>query len=212
MALNAKQKAFVNEYLISKNATKAAKAARYSCSNDKSFGVTGSRLLANPEVKAAIEKGLAFQEKNALKRAEEYGLNKDRWLKELCRIAFANMDDYITINEKQIQYGEDDEPQRVLEAVPVPTIERARYLGHAIKKIGETKNGISLELHSKTAALETIGRHFGWVKDKNELVVPGGVKVNLTMPSNGREVQNQNVKKPTVKKKAKKKTTRKKGS
>lgn len=51
MALPAKQRIFVREYLIDKNATRAAKAAGYS---KKTAQEQGSRLLSNAMVKRAI--------------------------------------------------------------------------------------------------------------------------------------------------------------
>ena len=51
MSLTAKQQAFVEAY--AGNATDAARKAGYT-GNDKTLGVTGSRLLANASVAAAI--------------------------------------------------------------------------------------------------------------------------------------------------------------
>lgn len=56
MALSAKQRRFVAEYLKSKNATKAAEAAGYAHPNKQ-----GPRLLVNVGIAAAIAAGLAEQ-------------------------------------------------------------------------------------------------------------------------------------------------------
>lgn len=182
MALTPKQLIFVNEYLVDKNATRAAKAAGFSA---KTAYSQGQRLLKNVEVAAAIEKGLASQVEAATKRAAEAGLTKERWLQELRRIALANMDDYAVIETyKPNKYAKHE----VVRVMPKLTKERPRPLGAAIKKISETKNGIGIELHNKLNALELLGKHYGWVKNEFDLQVPGGVQVHLTMPSNGREV------------------------
>lgn len=60
MALTAKQKAFVREYLVDLNATQAAIRAGYS---KRSAYSTGQRMLKNDEVQKAIQK--------AQKRREE---------------------------------------------------------------------------------------------------------------------------------------------
>jgi phage terminase small subunit len=54
MPLNAKQAAFVREYLVDLNATQAAIRAGYSARTAK---VQGSRLLTNADVEAAIAAG-----------------------------------------------------------------------------------------------------------------------------------------------------------
>lgn len=182
MALTPKQQLFVNEYLVDKNATRAAKAAGFSA---KTAYSQGQRLLKHVEVAGAIEKGLKAQVAAAEKRAEAAGLSKERWLQELRRIALANMDDYAVIETyKPNKYAKAD----VVRVMPKLTKERPRSLGAAIKKISETKNGIGIELHNKLNALELLGKHYGWVKNEFDLQVPGGVQVHLTMPSNGREV------------------------
>lgn len=186
MSLNAKQQLFVKEYLIDKNATRAAKAAGYSA---KTAQEQGSRLLSNVMVKTEIEKGLEAQKANAEKRAASAGLTKERWLAELRLIALANMDDYAQIEEFERYQGTDGEPIMGVQVTAVPTKKRHRRLGAAIKKISETKNGIGIELHSKQAALETLGKHYGWVKEHVDLNTPGGVQVHLVMPSNGREAE-----------------------
>lgn len=50
--LNGRQRAFVREYLVSKNATRAAESAEYS---PKTAAQNGSRMLRNVKVKRAIE-------------------------------------------------------------------------------------------------------------------------------------------------------------
>lgn len=53
--LTTKQSLFIDHYLISFNATKAAKMAGYA---ENSAGVTGCELLKNPKIKDAIDKKL----------------------------------------------------------------------------------------------------------------------------------------------------------
>ena len=59
--LNEKQKRFVKEYVVSLNATEAAKKAGYSVKNART---QGTRMLANANIKKEIEKHLKnFEDK-----------------------------------------------------------------------------------------------------------------------------------------------------
>lgn len=186
MALNAKQKIFVAEYLVDKNATRAAKTAGYS---KKTAHSQGPRLLENVEIAEAIEKGIARQVRHAELRALQEGFSKDDWLRELRLIAGVNMDDFVTIEKVEHKNGTHGRKFEITHANAAATKDRPSALGKAIKKISETKNGIGVELHSKQAALELLGRHYGWITAEMALNLPeGGVQVVLTMPSNGSEV------------------------
>lgn len=55
-ALTAKQQAFVNEYLVDKNATQAAIRAGYSA---KTAASIGEENLRKPEIRAAVDEALA---------------------------------------------------------------------------------------------------------------------------------------------------------
>ncbi len=78
--LTPKQRIFVVEYLVDKNATKAAKRAGYSPKTARSIGAEN---LTKPNIASAIEKSLAEQ----LIRAN---VSADRVLYEIKRIAFAD--------------------------------------------------------------------------------------------------------------------------
>ena len=187
MALNAKQKQFITEYLVDKNATRAAKACGYS---EKSAYAIGSENLKKPEIRAAIQKGLDRQRMDAVVAASKLGMTKERWLEELVLIATANLDDYAQVTKRKVGNGTDGGEYVVTSVNAVPTKARPPEFGRVIRKLSETKNGIGIELHSKQAALDTLGKHFGWVKERHEMSGPdGGPQVIITIPSNGREVQ-----------------------
>lgn len=173
MALNAKQKLFIKEYCVDKNATKAAIRTGYSA---KTAGSIGHELLKKPQIKIEIEKQIAKQIKNAERRAEEKGMSKERWLEELGRIGLANIDDVAHVSNKG-------------RVTVYPTDNRAYELGATIKKITSTKYGPSIELHSKQSALETVGKHYGWVKETTENRDLDKPQVILTMPDNSRSVR-----------------------
>jgi phage terminase small subunit len=150
-----KQRCFIKEYLVDKNATQAAIRSGYS---EDTAGKIGSENLQKPDIASEIEAGLQKQMSKAEAKAASIGITKERWLKELELIAFADMDDFGTITTNGMSL--------------VPTDVREKGLGRAIKKISETTSqhggSQSLELHSKLAAMELMGKHLGWVKDKLE--------------------------------------------
>lgn len=191
--LTLKQELFVKEYLIDKNATRAAKAAGYS---EHTAEKIGSENLRKPEVAAAIEDGFEAQIKDAERRAVKRGLTKERWLKELELIAFANMDDFATVDieKRQDFMGDDEDPYEyeIQKVNLIATKNRKVGRGRVIKKLSETTTqhggSMGIELHNKIPALEIIGKAYGWVKDSIEHSTPGGTfDVIVTLPSNGRE-------------------------
>lgn len=68
MALTAKQKAFVREYIIDKNASAAARRAGYS---PKTAGYIGHENLKKPEIAAEIEAALATEAEKASLSVQE---------------------------------------------------------------------------------------------------------------------------------------------
>jgi phage terminase small subunit len=78
--LTAKQQAFVNEYLIDLNATRAAVRAGYS---EKTAQEQSSRLLSNVMVKAEIQKAMD-KRSNKLEITSEYVLGSLKTIAERC--------------------------------------------------------------------------------------------------------------------------------
>ncbi|WP_213431657.1 terminase small subunit, partial [Paenibacillus dendritiformis] len=76
MALTAKQKAFVQEYLIDLNATQAAIRAGYSAKTARKIGAEN---LTKPDIQKAIQEAMERREK----RTE---ITQDRVLQELAKI------------------------------------------------------------------------------------------------------------------------------
>ena len=155
MALTAKQKLFADEYLIDLNATRAYKVAYPKVKNDETAAAAGARLLRNVKVEDYIQKRMKDREK----RTE---ITQDMVLKELAKIGFANVTDYVTIEGPYVKVKQtNDMPEDKL---------------GAIAGIKEGANGIEIKLNDKGKALELIGRHLGMWKDKVE--VSGEVKTN----------------------------------
>lgn len=148
--LTDKQQRFVDEYLIDLNATQAAIRAGYSV---KTANEQGSRLLANVSVQTAIAEKMAD-------RSRRTGVNQDRVVLELAKIAFVKLTDIIDEKGKIKDTATEDD---------LACLEGYKY------KYSDTDTGYSVErevkLSSKMKALELLGKHLGMWNDKVDLNV-----------------------------------------
>ena len=154
MAKVSKQDVFVQEYLIDLNATQAAIRAGYSV---KTADQQGSRLLANVKVQTQIAKAMA-------ERSKRTGINQDRVVIELARIAFVNPKNLINPEDASIKDNATDDDLACVQSVKV--------------KMTDGEKGSSVErevkLNDKMKALELLGKHLGMWNDK--------VDVNVAVP------------------------------
>lgn len=142
-----KQRAFVDEYLIDLNATRAYKAVYKSCKKDETARVNSSRLLTNANVAAYLSE----RQRELQQRTE---ITQDKVVRELAAIAFADIADYVQVKD----YG----GLSMVEITPtsdIPIDKRA-----AIASIKQGNNGIEVKLHNKLDALDKLGRHLGMFK------------------------------------------------
>lgn len=149
MALTAKQKRFIQEYLIDLNATQAAIRAGYSPDSAKEIA---SENLTKPNIRDAVDKAMA-------ERSRRTGINQDRVLLELAKVAFLNPTDVIDMDKATIKGDSNRDDTAAIASVKVKTI--------------PTENGSIVEREVKTydklRALELLGKHIGMFKDKIEL-------------------------------------------
>src|SRR5690625_1284215 len=87
--LNEKRQRFVELYLVYLDATRAAKEAGYS---ERTANRIGHQLLQDPRVQAALREAMD-------KRSQRTAIDQDRVLMELGRMGFANMLDYVQVQE-----------------------------------------------------------------------------------------------------------------
>lgn len=106
-----KQKRFIEEYLIDLNATQAAIRAGYSPDTAKSIG---SENLTKPDIKAQIARAMA-------ERSRRTGVNADRVIMELAKIAFVNANDVIDPKTATIKKGALPEDTAAIQSVKVKT-------------------------------------------------------------------------------------------
>lgn len=173
MALTAKQRRFVEEYLVDLNATQAAIRAGYS---QKTAQEQSSRLLSNVMVAQAIEAAQA-------KRSERTEITQDMVLRELAKIGFADIRKAVRWGSTTLQAGVDDEGKPTLEAYHglalVGSDEIDDATAAAISEVSEGREGLKIKFHDKKGALVDIGRHLGMFKDRVEHTGKNGGPVEV---------------------------------
>lgn len=149
MAKQTKQDVFVEEYLIDLNATQAAIRAGYS---PKTASEQASRLLANVKVQTKIAKAMA-------ERSKRTGINQDRVVLELARIAFVNSSNVINPEDASIRDNATEDDLACIQSVKVKTMDGEK--GTSIER--------EVKLNDKMKALELLGKHLGMWNDKLSL-------------------------------------------
>jgi phage terminase small subunit len=146
--MTARQSAFVAAYIVSLNATQAAKDAGYS---PKTASQIGERLLRNVEVAKAIE--AAKKE-----RAERTKITQDDVLKELGRIAFFDIGKAFTPDGALKPLDEmDEDTRRALAGLEVVSLtSEGEHVG-TLKKV---------KIADKLGALSKLAQHLGMLDPK----------------------------------------------
>lgn len=144
--LTKKQQRFVEEYLIDLNATQAAIRAGYSVQTAYSIG---DENLKKPEINNAIAKEMA-------ERSKRTGINQDRVVLELAKIAFLNLADVINMDDATVKGEANRDDTAAISSVKVKRIptEDSDILIREIKT------------YDKLKALELLGKHLGIFTDK----------------------------------------------
>lgn len=161
MALNNKQQMFLNEYLKTFNATKAAKLAGYS---EKTAYSQGHDLLKHPEISEAIRA-----------RLNESAMEANEVLYHLAEIGRGDFDDITDANgnldmEKARELGK----TRLIKKVKQRTVTTADKDG-AGSDITETE----VEIHDRVRALELIGKYHKLFTDKTEITGADGSPIPI---------------------------------
>ena len=138
-ALNPKQRRFVEEYLVDLCATRAARRAGYGV---RSAAGTASRLMANPDVAAAIAQAQAA-------RAERTRVTADRVITELAKVAFGDPRRLLSWGPGGVVLRQSDELSEA-EAALVSEVSETRTAAGGSRRV---------KLHCKLAALTALGRH-----------------------------------------------------
>ena len=138
-----KQKRFCEEYLIDLNATQAAIRAGYS---PETANEQGARLLVNVSISKAIKHAMA-------ERSKRTGVNAERVVQELAKIAFVNAADVIDAGDATLKENAAPEDLAAVQSVKVKTF-------------GEDGVEREIRMADKLKALELLGRHLGMFEDR----------------------------------------------
>jgi phage terminase small subunit len=134
MALTKKRRAFVEEYLIDRNATQAAIRAGYS---ERTAYSQGSRLLKNVEVLAYIEQ-----------RQDELTMSASEALYRLNQHAIGDMGQFIGLSEEELI----KHPQsQLIKKYKMKRVTRTDQNGEV-----EVEDTIQLELYDSQSAIKEI--------------------------------------------------------
>ena len=144
--LTLKQQKFIEEYLIDLNATQAAIRAGYSPSTANE---QGCQNLAKLNIKNEIARAMAI-------RSRRTGVNQDRVVFELAKIAFLNVTDVINMDDATVYDGSNRDDTAAIASVKV-------------KRIPTQDGDITereIKTHDKIRALELLGKHLNmWTGD-----------------------------------------------
>lgn len=172
--LTKKNIVFCDEYLIDLNATQAAIRAGYSV---ESAGSIGSELLKKPEIRARIDKAMA-------ERSKRTGINADRVLLELAKVALLNPKNVIDFATAEVRADATDDDLAAIAGMKVKYVPHKDFDEDG-EPIIETAIEREVKLQDKLKALELCGRHLGMFKDNPEANAPVTVVINYDYGDNG---------------------------
>ena len=138
--LTAKQERFCYEYCQDYNATQAAIRAGYS---KKTAGAIGGENLQKPEIKDKISE-------IKKKLIEEAKVTPQMIIEEYTRIAFSDITDYLKFGSTGVWLKDSEGLDKKKTA--------------ALESVKEGKDGISLKMHSKLAALNKLAEYHELMK------------------------------------------------
>jgi phage terminase small subunit len=135
MGLTYRQRAFVNYFLDTWNASEAARQAGYKGRADS----VGSQLLGNIEIAAEIAR-----------RIEDEGVKKSEVFLRLTEQARADIGDFLSIGPDGLAYIDlTKSPGKV----------------HLIKRYQKGRNGATIEMYDAQRALELLGKALGVLRE-----------------------------------------------
>ena len=160
MALTAKQKMFVSEYLIDLNATQAAIRAGYS---EKTADRIGPELLGKTCVDKAIQGAME-------ERSKRTNITADKVLNEIASIAFDDISNYL-------EFFTDAEGNVRTVIKDSRTINTKN-----ISEVSCGKDGtFRFKLYCKDNALSMLGKHLKLFTDKTELTGAEGKDLSISV-------------------------------
>lgn len=157
---NPKQSAFCREYVLDYNGTQAAIRAGYAKSRAKE---TASELVTKSNIQKEIQWRESLLENKVI-------VTKDKILRELSIIGFANLADHVTIDDETgcVQaIGIDSLPAGASRAIK--KVKERRVIKSTASGDEVLESTFEFELHDKQTALVNMGKELGMFKDKHEV-------------------------------------------
>ena len=142
--LTDRQQRFIDIYVVGLNARRAAAEAGYT-GDDNALRVTGSNLLANPNVKSALQS-----------RFREMIMTPEELLGRLTALAEADMSEF-----------QDSEGN-----IDLLALKRAG-LGSLVREISQTSQGSKLKLHDSMRAQELLAKYHQLLTDRVDITSNG---------------------------------------
>jgi len=153
---NAKHERFCQEMMIDNNKARSYKST-YPDSKQKSADEAGSKLSRNTKVKSRLDYLRSIL-------AKKYNVTQERVIEEYAKIAFANQQDYLGVDNSIVDISQIDRDQAAaVESVQTTVNKTTNKSG---TKEYETLN-VKIKLHSKTSALDSLGKHLGIFEKDN---------------------------------------------
>ena len=167
---------FAQEYVIDLNGEKAATRAGFSA---KTAAQAASRLLKNVKVQARIAELTKA-------KAEKLDLTVDRVLRELMLMGFANMQDYIGVQQNGTAYVDLSKLTRE-QASAIQEISTDEYtVGETEEEEARVVTKVKFRLADKRGSLELLGKYLKLFTDRTEVTGPGGEKLEILVRNVGR--------------------------
>lgn len=147
--LTGKQARFVEEYIVDLNATQAAIRAGYS---EKTAEVQGHQLLKKTSVCEAVQAAKA-------ERSKRTEITADAVVKELARIGFSDIADFLSFGKGGIRLEESSEVD-------------TKCLAEVKQTATQFGPTISFKLHDKLGALDKLAKHLGiYAPEKHDVTL-----------------------------------------
>lgn len=157
-----KQKRFCDEYMIDLNASAAARRAGYS---PKFINGNASKLMQITAIRARIDQLMADQ-------SQRTGINADRVIRELARVAFINAPEVVNTETGQVLSTASRDDTAAIASVRIK------------KSSGDAGESVEREVRfaDKLKALELLGKHLGMFTDNIKMQMEGAVQIIDDIP------------------------------
>lgn len=176
MAINEKQKRFVDEYLIDLNATQAAIRAGYSPGSEQRASEIGYQLLQ----KTPVQEYLRQRQQDLQKRTE---ITQERIMAEYAKIGFADIKSVMKWSPSLGIQTDGDDVIQTNGVMLKDSDELPPEVSASIAEVSQTQQGIKIKMHDKKGALDSMARVLGLFNDKMSIGGQAGNPVVITSAS-----------------------------